>query len=80
MATILSENGRRYVVYSNDHRPAHVHVISADHEALFELNCPQGPPSLRENYGFPKKLLNEIKRVLSEHLAEACAAWKKIHG
>ncbi len=52
MVTVLRVNGFRVVIYPNDHRPAHVHVISAEHEAVFNLNCPDGPPSLRENYGF----------------------------
>ena len=44
----------RVVIYSNDHRPAHVHVIGAGKEAVFELNCPPGPVVLRENYGFSR--------------------------
>jgi len=42
MPTILRFNGLRVVVYPNDHRPAHVHVIGAGCEAVFNLNCPDG--------------------------------------
>jgi hypothetical protein len=32
-------------------RPAHVHVIGSECEAVFHLNCPYGPVELREDYG-----------------------------
>ncbi|MGH6618549.1 MAG: DUF4160 domain-containing protein, partial [Alphaproteobacteria bacterium] len=40
------------MIYPNDHRPAHVHVIGAGSEGVFELRCPSGPVQLRENFGF----------------------------
>lgn len=43
MVTVLRGDGFRVVIYPNDHRPAHVHVIGAEHEAVFNLNCPAGP-------------------------------------
>ena len=52
MVTVLRSDGFRVVIYPNDHRPAHVHVIGAGKEAVFNLHCPKGPPELRENYGF----------------------------
>ena len=30
------------MIYPNDHRPEHVHVIGAGAEAVFELRCPGG--------------------------------------
>lgn len=50
MPTVLRSSGFRIVIYSNDHRPAHVHAISAEGEAVFVLNCPDGPLELREIY------------------------------
>ena len=54
-------DGLRVVIYPNDHRPAHVHVIGNGCEAVFKLNCPEGPPELRENYGFAAGKLSRIK-------------------
>lgn len=48
MPTVLRIDGLRVVIYPNDHRPAHVHVIGRRCEALFFLRCPDGPPELRE--------------------------------
>ena len=42
MPTVLRFGGLRVVVYPNDHRPAHVHVIGKEHEALYELNGSTG--------------------------------------
>ena len=67
------------VIYPNDHRPAHVHVIGSC-EAVFKLNCPEGPPELRENYGFPASELSKIKAALAEKMALLCAEWRRIHG
>ena len=80
MPTIMFVGGYRFVVYPNDHRPAHVHVIGAGNEALFYLNCIAGPARLRENYGFRSGQLAIIETILREHLVKLCAAWKEIHG
>jgi len=47
------------MIYGNDHRPAHVHVWGPDGEAVFILNCWQGPAELRENYGLPRCVLGK---------------------
>jgi hypothetical protein len=80
MPTVLKIGGLRVVVYLNDHRPAHVHVIGRGHEAVFELNRPQGSVTLRENYGFTRREIAGIERALTENLAELLAAWERIHG
>jgi len=61
MPTILRFAGLRVVIYTNDHRPAHVHVIGDGCEAVFEMNCEGGPITLRENYGFALARLRKIK-------------------
>ena len=73
-------DGLRAVVYPNDHRPAHVHVIGSGCEAVFNLNCPAGPVELRENYRFRRRALSRILDVLRTHLEELCRAWEHIHG
>ncbi|MBY4639463.1 DUF4160 domain-containing protein [Gluconacetobacter entanii] len=37
MPTLLRLNGFRVVIYTADHGPMHVHVISADGEAVIEI-------------------------------------------
>ena len=78
--TVMRWDGLRVVVYPNDHRPAHVHVIGRGFEAVFSLNCPAGPVELRENYGFPGRELRHIPDVLTANLEDLCRAWEHIHG
>jgi Domain of unknown function (DUF4160) len=80
MPTVLRIGALRVVVYPNDHRPAHVHVIGDGHEAVFELKCPAGPVVVRENYGFAARDLTRIQAVLERNLAALCGAWERIHG
>jgi hypothetical protein len=80
MPTIKRIGGLRVVIYPNDHRPAHVHVIGNGCEALFNLHCPDGPPELRENFGFTRQQLGLIKTDLADDLAYLCQEWRKIHG
>ena len=68
------------VVYPNDHRPAHVHVMGRGREAIFNLNCAAGPVELRENYGFSRRELGRIRKELNSNVEKLCEAWGRIHG
>ncbi len=80
MPTVDMIGGLRVVIYPNDHRPAHVHVIGKDCEAVFKLAGPEGTPDLRENYGFSSGELLRIKTALTANAVRLSAAWSKIHG
>ena len=80
MPTVLTIFGLRVVIYTNDHRPAHVHVMGNGREAVFNLQRPGGPPDLRENYGFSKKEIVKIADALFDDLTQLCDEWRKIHG
>ncbi|RBP08571.1 uncharacterized protein DUF4160 [Roseiarcus fermentans] len=80
MPTVLRFDGLRVIVYPNDHRPAHVHVKGASGEAVFVLNCPNGPPTLRETFGLSRTELNRVENELAGAVATLCAEWRRIHG
>ena len=80
MPTVLRIDGLRVVVYPNDHRPAHVHVIGQGHEAVFVLNGSKGTVELRENYGFSRRDLAKIAHQLVENLVLLLREWEMIHG
>jgi hypothetical protein len=67
------------VIFPNDHRPAHVHVIG-DGEAVFILHCPEGPPELREVYGFNRSEVNRIEAAMADRVRALCAKWREVHG
>lgn len=70
----------RVVIYPNDHRPAHVHVIGNGCEAVFYLNCPAGPVTLRENMGFTRSEIARIEDALNPAVPYLCKRWEEIHG
>ncbi|MFZ0037890.1 MAG: DUF4160 domain-containing protein [Candidatus Acidiferrales bacterium] len=80
MPTVLRLGALLVVIYPNDHRPSHVHVIGRDREAVFNLNCPVGPVRLRENFSFKRREIAPIKNALITHLVLLCNAWEEIHG
>ena len=80
MPTILRFAGLRVVIYLNDHRPAHVHVIGNGCEAVFRIDCRECQVSLRENYGFRRADLTRIENELRLQLHRICQEWEKIHG
>lgn len=80
MPTVYRFDGLRVVIYPNDHRPAHVHVLGQGGEAVFVLNCPDGPPELRELFGFGRGEVARIRAALADTLPRMCAEWKVIHG
>jgi hypothetical protein len=80
MPTVLRLGAWRAVIYPNDHRPAHVHIIGQDCEAVFDLHCPNGPLELRENYRFGLREIGRIEKILTANLAALCSEWERIHG
>ncbi|TFW13318.1 DUF4160 domain-containing protein [Duganella callida] len=80
MPTAMTILGVRVAIFLNDHRPAHVHLIGQGHEAVLDLHCPSGPPSLRENYGFSRSDLRRLMTAVAPSVAILCAKWRKVHG
>jgi hypothetical protein len=80
MPTVLKLDGLRVRIYPNDHRPAHVHVLGAGTEAVFFLNCPNGPSSLRESFGFTGQELRAVAAALDGAVKALCKNWETFHG
>jgi hypothetical protein len=80
MPTVLHIGSLQVMIYTNDHRPAHVHVFERQRQAVFNLNCLRGPIELRENYGFSWPAVNRLARLLQTDVQRLCAAWRAIHG
>jgi hypothetical protein len=72
--------GWRVVIFPNDHRPPHVHVIGTEEHARFELLCDIGQLRLLSNIGFGRSQLNHVEGYLLSRLAHLCSEWERIHG
>jgi hypothetical protein len=57
-----------------------VHVIGSKGEAVFLLNCPDGPADLRESFGFNGPEIRRVGADLLEHIPRLCDEWSTILG
>ena len=80
MPTIDRIDASRVVIYLNDHRPAHVHVVQGERSAVLILHCPNGPLELRENIGFSRTEMRHILEESLSRLALFCGEWERHHG
>ena len=80
MPTIDRIDAARVVIYLNDHRPAHVHVVQGERSAVLILHCPNGPLELRENIGFSRTEMRHILEGSMSRLALFCGEWERHHG
>lgn len=80
MPTVRRIGGYEFVIYLRDHTPAHVHVFAQECEAVINLDCTGGLPTLRETYQCKRPALKEALRLVTHYHALLCSAWKEIHG
>ena len=79
MVTVHRAFGFRFVIFTNDHGPPHVHVFGPEGEAKIMLEGPQGP-TLDRVAGIGRL---EMRRVMKEAARERdrlIAEWRRIHG
>jgi hypothetical protein len=80
MPTALRIDGLRFVIWPNDHAPAHVHVFSAEAEAKIELGEADGYPRLIENRRMARSELAKALKGVFEHRPMLLRKWREIHG
>lgn len=79
MVTVLRAHGLRVVIFTNDHLPAHVHVLG-DGEARINLLGPDGAPHLVWAEGMSRGEVRRAMRTVAESQAFLLARWEDIHG
>jgi hypothetical protein len=80
MPAVLRTGSLRFVMWLNDHSPAHVHVFCGDAEARIELGSQGMHPRLVVNSGMRRADLVDALRAVSEHQAALLERWGAIHG
>jgi Domain of unknown function (DUF4160) len=76
MPTVLRVDGLRFVIYPNDHPPAHIHVVGPDWEAVINLFGIE----LREVFSCTEPDARRALRLVAEHRDILLDAWRRIHG
>lgn len=79
MVTVHRAFGFRFVIFTNDHSPPHVHVFGAGGEAKITL---EGPTGLALDWviGISHADMRRIMREVERERARLIAEWRKIHG
>ena len=73
MPTIFSFFGFRFMFYSNDHEPIHVHVVKDSHEAKFNVE----DAKLIENHGLKPSEIKMAEALVEENKETIIAAWNR---
>ncbi|PMS27102.1 DUF4160 domain-containing protein [Trinickia soli] len=82
MPTLLRILGYRVQIFTNDHRPPHVHVEkTSGPSCVFELNCPRGPLRLRTVKGrMSDRTIARLAELIAPEIERLCREWRNIHG
>lgn len=79
MVTVFRAHGLRFVIFSDDHEPAHVHVFGDGH-AKFNLAGVDESVEMIWVEGMKKGDLRRAMKAVEERRAELLARWRDIHG
>ena len=72
MPTLFTVFGFRFLFYSNDHEPIHIHIIKDDCEAKYNV-C---PIEQIYNHGFKKHQIAIIESIIEENEMIIVERWK----
>ncbi|MBR4340579.1 MAG: DUF4160 domain-containing protein [Bacteroidales bacterium] len=72
MPTIFTIFGLRFMFYSDDHEPVHVHIIKAGCEAKYNIS----PMQQVYNHGFKKHEISLIESLIEENVDVITDRWK----
>lgn len=77
MPTVLRERGFRFMIYIDDHPPAHVHVFGGGNEVVIEFD---EAIRIRDYRGFNNRELALVKLLVRDNLETLRNEWRRIHG
>lgn len=79
MVTVYREAGFRFIIFTDDHEPAHVHVFGDGHVKI-NLIGGGGRPELVSNDGLKTGDLRKVMRIVTEQQSMLLERWKAYHG
>ena len=79
MVTIFRADGLRFVIFVDDHEPAHVHVFG-DGEAKINLLGLGEEPELIWADGMKRGDIRKAMRIVEEQQDAFLESWRNIHG
>jgi hypothetical protein len=71
--TVFRYKNYKFFFFSNEEPRMHIHILSPDGEAKFWIE----PMVALANYrGFSAKQLNQLEKVVKDHVSEIIKAWQ----
>jgi hypothetical protein len=75
MVTVLREAGMRFVIYTDDHEPAHTHVYGDGEARINILDL-----TVLSNRGMKKRDLSVALAIIQSNKSLFIEKWESIHG
>jgi len=79
MIVVHRAHGFRFVIYTADHEPAHVHITGAG-QAKINLLGPGGDPEIVSSVGIKRSDLRRLMAEVFERRDHFLQEWERIHG
>ena len=79
MVVIHRAHGLRFVIFTMDHEPAHIHVFG-DGEMKVNIAGTEGLPEIVWSIGMKTRERRLAMDTVRERQAEFLARWREIHG
>ncbi|KKX28079.1 DUF4160 domain-containing protein [Rhizobium sp. LC145] len=79
MVVVHRAFGFRFVIYTADHEPAHIHITGAG-QAKVNLLGADGSPEIEYSIGIKRSDLRRLLAEVEEHQDRLLKEWERIHG
>lgn len=79
MVTVHRAHGLRFIIFVDDHAPAHVHVFGDGH-AKINIKATDGAPEIVTIEGMKRGDVRHAMRIVAEQQSYLLARWSEIHG
>lgn len=79
MVVVHRAHGFRFVLYTFDHDPAHVHITGPGQAKINHVG-PDGVPEAVYSLGIKRPEMRRLMAEVAEHQAHFLREWEKVHG
>ncbi|MGK7890775.1 MAG: DUF4160 domain-containing protein [Leptolyngbyaceae cyanobacterium] len=79
MPTVLRQDSFLVRIYTNDHEPAHVHVIKGNGEVKINLLGTEDTPTIVKVWNMGNKDVARAYALVMQHQSQLIEDWEKIH-
>jgi metal-dependent HD superfamily phosphatase/phosphodiesterase len=75
VVVVMREHGMKFIIWSNDHAPIHVHVQSQNGEGIFQIR--ERNVVYYEDKGLSSREARDAQETIEENIDEFIDEWKK---